>query len=82
VALYQEDGTEITTRAALDALTTPVAVDPPVTFDEAIYEDFAYPTTGSTALEGADPSTGTGKRLKYAAGRQVPTSELDALGLA
>lgn len=82
MALYQEDGTEITTRAALDALTTPVDVDPPVTLDEAIYEDFAYPTSASTALEGADASAATGKRLKFAAGQTVRTSELDDLGLA
>lgn len=82
MALYQEDGTEIGTRAALDALTTPVDVDPPVKFTEAVYEDFAYPTSGSTALEGADAGPGTGKRLKFAAGQEVPTSELDALDLA
>lgn len=82
MGLYRDDGTEITTRAALDALTEPVAVDPPVRFTEPVFEDFSYPTAGDISLKSADEGDGTGKRLKYGTGTEVPTSALDALDLA
>lgn len=81
MGLYQEDGTEITTRAALDALTEPVPVDTPVRFTEAVYEDFAYPTAENVTLDAADAGPGTGKRLRFGTGQEVPASALDALEL-
>lgn len=82
MALYREDGTEIADRAALDALTEAVPVDQPVKFTEAVYEDFDYPKSTDTSLAPGEASAGTGRRLKYANGQEVPTSTLDTIDFA
>jgi hypothetical protein len=67
MALRSADGT-VLTRAGLDALLTPVVdPDPLVSLDANVYED-----------EGFENASARGLRLKWRAGAQVRTSEIDA----
>lgn len=80
MALKRADGTVIADVAGFTALTTPATDDPPVTLNEAVYEDISYGTTAQPSVGATDTASAvTGTRLKYPAGTELRTSEIAAL---